>query len=943
MTAVDDIPAVVDPIQLRRIEALHRGFLYQHLYAAACLLTFHRSGAISLRTEADEDVEVRTADKSLYIQVKTRAEKLTNDDISGALERFQVLRELHKSGVRTGTALFYIVTNAPPSPQLFSEIQSDSWSSDVQLKWPDSKALYTDNLPPAWPTLASALSWCIAAAESIPYRSISPETLVWKLAAVVQFTATGQDAEHLQHTIVASELANLFEQIVRQLQEFPALPSDYRSQSDEPVIDVSSTKIIVGLSGSGKSIWASSAALHYVGPTAYFDVADLPGPAIATSLARELAARLLGARTSDIGAALSSGSGLDALKALNQLVDKASSPIAFIDNAHHVSAKILSEVVHACPNVKFILLCQPFMELVELEALLATRSETLKGWDVETVAQVFGERSCTIDPATAVRWHAITGGMPLFVKNAAEVTSQAYGGNSIKFVSELENGRHISTVAQEIILGRAIEALSADARRVLAAASLVTCPLTRPELDRVLSASGQNQSGSGKALRELMACGGLQVYIDGRLKIHDAIRLVAKRYQQEMSASELLSTRTVLKEVLYQSLLSNNDLARLDLWLHLLPQTGDVQTLIDLATREAFHEVGNLSELKSVLEYAVNTGVLDDVAQFWGLDALAFWDIQDAGIGADIQDKIERMEALLKRGMLGERERVALALKKLASVAGSRDRVMLEQRYKEAMAIVDGDGSVVRILRYNRAAILFKMGDYVAALHDANSIADDYFSLLGLSRALLFGMNPPDIIAKLGPKFDEYSDDLKHLADCLELSAESRLRQEQDPALDRLYAMKLFATAGAFRSSVKSGQGAVDDFIRRGDCVGARAVAEGQLIPFVRQFELTTNKVSVHGQYAVVLAYCGDFVNAQKEIDKLRPYRGSLDEDAGAELANQIDLIRKIQRGQVTLPSPRRMQGLARQLFQNTSKPRFNDICPCGSGKKYKRCCFLKN
>ncbi|MGW8765946.1 hypothetical protein ACWGN5_25955 [Streptomyces sp. NPDC055815] len=35
---------VVDADQLVRITSLHRGFLYQHLYAAACLLRFTTAG-----------------------------------------------------------------------------------------------------------------------------------------------------------------------------------------------------------------------------------------------------------------------------------------------------------------------------------------------------------------------------------------------------------------------------------------------------------------------------------------------------------------------------------------------------------------------------------------------------------------------------------------------------------------------------------------------------------------------------------------------------------------------------------------------------------------------------------------------------------------------------------------------------------------------------------
>ncbi|MFB6830715.1 hypothetical protein [Streptomyces hydrogenans] len=47
---------VVDADQLVRITSLHRGFLYQHLYAAACLLRFMTADMHRLLVERDEDL-----------------------------------------------------------------------------------------------------------------------------------------------------------------------------------------------------------------------------------------------------------------------------------------------------------------------------------------------------------------------------------------------------------------------------------------------------------------------------------------------------------------------------------------------------------------------------------------------------------------------------------------------------------------------------------------------------------------------------------------------------------------------------------------------------------------------------------------------------------------------------------------------------------------------
>lgn len=62
-------PDVLDPRQLVRIEAVHRGFLYQHLYLANCLLRAGSAGVAKIVVEGDEDVEVYRTTGCLYVQV----------------------------------------------------------------------------------------------------------------------------------------------------------------------------------------------------------------------------------------------------------------------------------------------------------------------------------------------------------------------------------------------------------------------------------------------------------------------------------------------------------------------------------------------------------------------------------------------------------------------------------------------------------------------------------------------------------------------------------------------------------------------------------------------------------------------------------------------------------------------------------------------------------
>ncbi len=83
-------PFVLDSRQLAQIEAVHRGLLYQHLYAMACLFMAARSGVLELVVENDEDVEIALPESRIYVQVKTRSAPLIHSDIDSALKRFGV-------------------------------------------------------------------------------------------------------------------------------------------------------------------------------------------------------------------------------------------------------------------------------------------------------------------------------------------------------------------------------------------------------------------------------------------------------------------------------------------------------------------------------------------------------------------------------------------------------------------------------------------------------------------------------------------------------------------------------------------------------------------------------------------------------------------------------------------------------------------------------------
>jgi len=264
--------STLDPAQEIRIEAVHRGFLYQHLYATACLLNSKQTGAISIAVERDEDIEQVTPEGRTYIQVKTPSPAIMPVDITSALERFDTLRQEHAQGRRPGQATFVVVVNRALGPKLEDQVRTGQLTGDVEILWPSRVCTSALGLlPPAWSGIEEAVSCCVDQAATVPLAMLAPDSLVWKLAGRIQAAAAGE-APHADHTFLIQDLPSLFDQIMIQMQDFPAPPEQYRPQENEPQIDSSSrVRIISGFSGAGKTAWASQAATFSSHNCAYFD------------------------------------------------------------------------------------------------------------------------------------------------------------------------------------------------------------------------------------------------------------------------------------------------------------------------------------------------------------------------------------------------------------------------------------------------------------------------------------------------------------------------------------------------------------------------------------------------------------------------------------------------------------------------------------------------
>jgi hypothetical protein len=651
-------PPVLDRRQLERIQSVHRGFLYQHLYAAACLLRAGAFATTTVRVETDEDVEVVGPSGCHYIQVKTRSESLVFSDIGGALQRFDTIRQEHAAGRRHGAASFVIASNAAPGPELTRRLADPAWPSDVALHWPGATTTIPPSLPTPWPDLEAALADVSGSASSLPFAKLAGDTLTWKLAGCIQAAAAGLPPR-ADHAFNAPELTALFEQLVVQLHDFPAPPPLYRPQADEPpLLSPDRVRIITGFSGAGKTSWVSQAALHTVGDVFYFNIGDIPSTALVGTVSRELAGHLFGGAGGTLGEVVLPGAtGTEILLAINrQLASQRATATLVVDNAHRVSADDIRALTTDCDQLSFVLLCQPSPAVQEIEARLAIHAEELHGWTTDTIAAEGQSCACQGDFAAYDRLRRLTGGLPLYVQNALRIAANEYAGGVSRFCTDIEAQTHITETAQELILRRAFAEFGAADRAGLGALGLSETPLSRDDMTALLkAAAGLTDKQIAAVLRRSRSTGLIQFYGGDRIKVHDAVRMIARTGLAEAGDAVTRRAQVALKNVLIPSIQKSWSLQKVSQLMRTFVALGEIKPLVAFATDELFHEMGMMPEITGFLEQAVSAEIADPEERFWALDGLVFGQLKKDR-NSDVAARLDAMSALVAEHNLGADE-----------------------------------------------------------------------------------------------------------------------------------------------------------------------------------------------------------------------------------------------------------------------------------------------
>jgi hypothetical protein len=735
-----DLGAPLDPRQLARIEHVHRGFFYQHLYAARALLGL-RGHMAELVVENDEDIEVLWPDRRAYVQVKFRSGGLGRADLTSIMARFDAIRVEHATGRRAGKQTFVIATNAPPrlAPDEIAHLPAD-----VHLSYPSGLA--PEGLPVPSPDVDTAFAALESDAATVPLAGLLPQSLALKLVGFAHALASGAR----NHRIAASEISRLCEVIVEQLQSFPVPPTPYRPQCEEPdLLGGARVRIVSGFSGAGKTAWASINARSVADLAAiYFDVDGIPDAYIPMSLARELAARFIHDPLQRPQIIAGEVAGLDVLRAVVRRVATLQdpSPTLVLDNAHLVDASVIVSVARVLDPVRLVVLSQPSPSLALLEATLSTRIEILQGWDDDTIAREIVDCSAHADASAIRRLRLLTGALPLFVTTAARLAAASYNGNIAAVCTAIERGVTVERTAQDVLLGRFVQTLSPATQQTMALFGIAEIPLTRDEAITLTQVRAGDAATAAAHLRNLTSAHVVQLVSGGKLALHDAFRPLALSALAQLGAEETSRVRVTLRDIIVRSLTEGADIERLRLWMRLSADTGDIDTLTDAALDEIIHQVSGPDLVRSTLEEAVTSGSLESSKQFDALDALAFWDVQ-RGKGLQLARYVAEMTVIADAIHLEPRQRVSLASKQMLLAVAASDRAKMEAAYQRGLAVAPDNDDLRRILSHSRARGLLNLRANADAEIAAEALVTEYLDGFGLRLQDLFLTQPPELLA----------------------------------------------------------------------------------------------------------------------------------------------------------------------------------------------------
>jgi hypothetical protein len=614
--------------------------------------------------------------------------------------------------------------------------------------------------------------------------------------------------------------------------------------------------------------------------------------------------------------------------------------VVVLDNVHRSAVEPIRSIVTATSKICWILLSQPGTVPQSLAGLLDTEVEVLGGWTLDSIAAEFDDAHLKVNPELAKRLQRMTGGLPLFVKHAATLATREYRGDVAEMCNQLEAGTHSEQTLQETILSRVYAGQTPTAQYVAALLSLSDVPLTPEEgIEMVSVALGKPASAMAAEVRSL-ALAAIVKKVAHRLEMHDSMRIVAASGIGNLPDGAQARGLKCLKDIIQRSLQKNWIISRQFFLLKLLPRTGNTEQLIGLATteEEMFVEMGFTAQVQPVLTVAVDDATLPIRDRFLALDTLVYWGIQ-CGDVLSVAALVPKLAELFEQTEKRKDDLARLRIKQMFLAGINHDADLAIKVFDEACKAASDDAELLLILRYDLATILFKEGRYKIAEAEAAFLVKSYYKRLGTTPRQVF-MAQQDEVYKMVKAVPDWSRLLRRLADTLELLAMVQRAQGKQSVMACMHAHKFFLMTWGLSSAVRVGQEWADEMIGFDDGEGALEVIENFVLQIVEKAQLLAYLVQVRAQRAVILAYCGRFREATDEIVRLMKFDVA-NPRMREELENQSRLIGRIVAGEI----PLKLKSAPFREFASKFGPMLksklgrNDKCPCGSGKKFNRCC----
>ncbi|MCC7706004.1 hypothetical protein IGS59_27535 [Janthinobacterium sp. GW460P] len=819
----------------------------------------------------DEDLELEFSGRYVYVQVKTRSDPIQFSDISSALTRFDHYRGLHVPGGRTGEPEFVLAVNRDAGPVLATRIAAAEFAQDVRFLKPNHPL---QGLPPVWADSEEAFNWCVTEAERLPFVMVAPDVLVQHLAGAMMRMAGGL-GEFKRHEITAATAAQMLQQFVHQVHDFPSPPLNYRPQDNEPAFITDDTiRLIVGFSGAGKTSWAAQAALMNVRPCAYFNIGDVPTSFIIRSLARELAAHWLG-DTPAVRQAVANGavSAEEALRLVaSNLAGRQNTFTIVIDNAHKLRAEDAQTIGSVAGNLKLIFLAQPTAELDLLSAALDVEHETLLGWSGDSIGYEAFAQNCVVSLATANRIRALTAGLPLYVRSAIAVAKQEYHSDLDAFCDAFEGQALSVHTRQHTLLAGVFNGLDIPSKQVLACASLSDVPLTAEEIANVAVAFSLDQLAVVRKLRALRASGLLQAYGSQRSKVHDAIRPISTEYLLE-DAESGRRAKSLLRDLIEISLGNDDGKERFPLFVKLLIDLQEVASLADFGSQEAFHEGAGFPQMWPLLESAATDTELEAEVRFECLDAVLYHR-QRHGPKEAVGPLLIQMERLFDEGLNNARSRLVFMQKSLDYFASIRDVVRVEELIDDANALLPDNASYRRVFAYNAAVAYWKISKPSNAEKLLTPLVKEYVSILAINTVELMS-NPETYLRRIRAD-QEYADNCKHLADCFDLLARINEELQRPTTGERKIAVRLFEITGSWDSAARVGIDLIYQYLGRGELPQALALAGDSLPRLATVHNVVHHIIPLRYLHAFILGRMGRTSEAREILKTADPFFSSM-------------------------------------------------------------------